>query len=113
MLSYMNRVQQLRQTLKVTEGNIDGKEMVMEILNELSAQCEHIISALDALRDESPVFALDVVKSWLQQEEQRRDMLQPYASEPILFSACRADVSQTRKMFCNYCKQKSHNDDRR
>lgn len=117
MLSYINRVQHLGSILKSMNVDIDGQEMAMAILNGLPEQYENIITALDALGDDIKTFTLDLVKSRLLQEEQRRDMRHHVeghtSSAAALFgSSSRHQPSGTALFKCSFCKRKGHNEDR-
>lgn len=113
MLSYINRVQQLRQILNALDGNIAGKETAIAILNRLPSEYENLFTALDALGDKSSVFTLHILKSRFVQEDQRRDMHQSNALESVLFSSNRSDVPSARTYNCKILKTEvGHTEDR-
>jgi len=71
MLTFLNRVKQLADSLKSMNVNIDDKEMAMAVLSGLPSSYESLIVALDALGNDDRQFTFDFVKSRLIQEEQR------------------------------------------
>lgn len=114
MLSYIDRIQQLGMILKSTNVEIDEKEQAMAILNSLPSQYKNNMTTLDALRDDSDIFTLDVVKSRLLQEEQRRSMRAPDSNEATLFGSGSGIFKNNsgRLPSCTYCKRVGHSEDR-
>lgn len=89
MLSYISRVQHLRSLLKSTDFNIDGQEMAMAILNILLEQYKNIITAFDALDDDSKSLTLELVNvgCYTKSNEETRPnqlMLAQAVQEPYL-----------------------------
>jgi hypothetical protein len=53
MLTYINRVLQIAEELKSMDAKIDETEVAMAVLNGLPSKYDHLIVALDALRDDA------------------------------------------------------------
>lgn len=116
MLSFIDRVQHLGSILKSMKVDIDGQEMAMAILNGLPEQYKNIIAAIDSLGDDIKTFTLNLVKSRLVQEEQRRDMghhseRNKSSTAALYGSSSRHQPSSTALFKCSFCKKKGHNED--
>lgn len=111
MLSYINQVHHLGSTPKSMGVDIDDQEMAMAVLNGLQSKYENIITALDAVGNDSDCFSLDLVKSRLLQEEQR-SKLQTHSTpdNAALLSSYRPPAANGhRNSFkCTHCGRAGH-----
>jgi hypothetical protein len=53
MLTYINRVRQIAENLKLMDAKIDEAEVAMAVLNGLPSKYDHLIVALDAFGDDA------------------------------------------------------------
>lgn len=106
MLTYINRIRHFSTILKSMNVLIEDDEVAMAVLNGLPAKYGNIITALDALGDNS-TFTLEFVKSRLLQEEQRNSMRVDVKVETAL-------VHRPPRIFptCTHCARRGHTQDR-
>lgn len=109
VLSYIDRVQHLGSVLRSMDVDTDGGDMAMVILIGLPIQFEIVITALDAIGDENESFTLNLVKSRLLQEKQRREMRSQdeQGASTLIWSYGARGPSVQVPTTCTYCKSKS------
>lgn len=110
VLAFAARIRQLAATLKSMGVKIDDQEMAMAFLCGLPDRFDGLISALDALADDSKTFTFQFVVSRCQQEEQRhaqRDQDTAQKTETAALLAARTRP----KGDCEHCGK--HNDSSR
>lgn len=112
VLVYINRVCNLSSTLKSMGVDVDDKELAMTVLNGLPSTYDYIITALDAVGDDSK-FTFDLVKSRLLQEEQRNDMRGDVErSEAALVNSSANAAFMRGRLNCTHCHRDGHTEDR-
>lgn len=111
MLAFTNRVPQHGAIFKATDSKIYGKKMPMASLRGSPIQYKNVITSLSALDDDNESFKLDIVKSDLLREEQRRDMSDLGNLDQAL-SASSHERQLHCKFSCSYSHRHKHTKDR-
>ena len=102
VLAFAARIRQLAATLKSMGVKIDDEEMAMGLLNGLPDRFDGLISALDALGDDTKVFTFDFVLSRCEQEEQRHTQRDQDALQKAETAALLASLNK-KKELCTHC----------
>lgn len=110
ILTYITRIRHLSTILKSMGVQVDDEEVAMAVLNGLPTTYGNIITALDALGDDSK-FTLEFVKSRLLQEEQRNNMRTDIVKAEAAFLH-RPQYRNRNTQKCHHCGRKGHTEDR-
>lgn len=108
MSARINFVMHLGSILKFMGVYIDSEETTMAILNGLPVENESLISTIDALEYDKNLFTLDLIKTRLLQEEQRKEIRNRNTIEAALITAARIQRFSRTALVCFHAKRRRH-----